>query len=273
MIRKINSETKMCISLASRQGNFGNTFHNYFYKKMNLNFIYKSFSTNDLKHALLGVRALSIRGCSLSMPFKVAAVQYLDDVHTLAKSIGAVNSIVNEDGLLKGFNTDYVAVKESFEKYSLPKDAKICVYGSGGMARAVAHALSDLGYTHCTIVARNEATGRALAERYGYEWKKDFEKGEWFVVLINATPVGMLGGGVTEAASACPFTDFQISKSKLVCDVVNNPNGTRLQERAIALNKDFIGGFSLSLIQAREQFRLYTGLQLEGNLEEPFILS
>ena len=66
----INKDTRLCISLSGRPGNFGTRFHNYLYQKLGLNFVYKAFSTDDIEHAVKGVRALGIRGCSVSMPFK-----------------------------------------------------------------------------------------------------------------------------------------------------------------------------------------------------------
>lgn len=66
----INKDTKLCISLSKNSGQFGTRFHNYLYKSLKLNFIYKAFSVNDLASAILGMRALGIRGCGVSMPFK-----------------------------------------------------------------------------------------------------------------------------------------------------------------------------------------------------------
>ena len=109
---RINKDTKLCMSLASRPGNFGTRLHNFLYTAMGLNYLYKSFTTADLKSAIGGIRALAIRGCAISMPFKEEVMQYLDHIDPSAERISAVNTIVNDDGILTGFNTDYTAIKK-----------------------------------------------------------------------------------------------------------------------------------------------------------------
>ena len=107
---RINKDTQLCMSLAARPGNFGTRFHNFLYRELGLNYIYKAFTTRDLAAAIGGIRALGIRGCAISMPFKEACIQYLDELDSSARGIMSVNTIVNSDGYLKAFNTDYTAV-------------------------------------------------------------------------------------------------------------------------------------------------------------------
>lgn len=73
----LNKDTQLCISLSGRPSNIGTRFHNYLYQKLDLDFIYKAFSTTDIEHAVKGVKALGIRGCSVSMPFKKPAFRLL----------------------------------------------------------------------------------------------------------------------------------------------------------------------------------------------------
>jgi shikimate dehydrogenase len=113
----INKDTQLCMSLAARPGNFGTRFHNFLHRELGLNFIYKAFTTRDIGSAIGGIRALGIRGCAISMPFKEACIEYLDELDASAKGIMSVNTIVNTDGYLKAYNTDYTAVsKRVFEK-------------------------------------------------------------------------------------------------------------------------------------------------------------
>ena len=100
------------MSLAARPGNFGTRFHNFLYRELGLNFIYKAFTTRDICSAIGGIRALGIRGCAISMPFKEACIEYLDELDASAKGIMSVNTIVNTDGHLKAYNTDYTAVSK-----------------------------------------------------------------------------------------------------------------------------------------------------------------
>ena len=85
----------MCISLAGRPSNIGTRFHNYLYDQLGLDFIYKAFTTTDVVAAIGGVRALGIRGCSASMPFKEAVIPLVDKVEPSARAIHSVNTIVN----------------------------------------------------------------------------------------------------------------------------------------------------------------------------------
>src|SRR3990172_6053257 len=103
---QIEKDTQLCISVAARPSNFGTTIHNAVFRKLGLNFIYTAFGITDIAGAVVGVRALGIRGCSVSMPFKEAVIPYLDALDPAARTIGAVNTVVNDSGRLTGYNTD-----------------------------------------------------------------------------------------------------------------------------------------------------------------------
>ena len=92
----INKDTQLCMSLSGRPGNFGTTFHNYLYQKLGLNFIYKAFTTTDIESAVKGIRALGIRGCAVSMPFKESCMPFLDEISPSAQAIQSVNTIVSD---------------------------------------------------------------------------------------------------------------------------------------------------------------------------------
>src|SRR3546814_58804 len=153
------------LSLSARPGNFGLRFHNHLYEQLGLNFYYKAFSSQDLPGAVGGIRALGIRGCGVSMPFKEDCIALVDELDPSAAAIQSINTIVNTDGHLKAYNTDYIAVAQLLQTHAVPKDSTFALRGSGGMAKAVASALRDGGYKNGLIVARNETAGRALAER------------------------------------------------------------------------------------------------------------
>ena len=108
----LNKDMQVCISLAGRPSNLGTRFHNFLYDELGLNFIYKAFTTDDIEGAVRGIRALGIRGCSVSMPFKEAVIPLVDIVEQSASAIESVNTIVNDDGVLTGSNTDYEAIAE-----------------------------------------------------------------------------------------------------------------------------------------------------------------
>ncbi len=141
MQQVINKDSKVCMSLAARPSNFGTRFHNFLYQALDLNYLYKAFTTKDLPGAIGGIRALGIRGCAISMPFKEEVIALVDELDPSAKAINSVNTIVNDDGYLKAYNTDYIAIATLLEQYQVNKDLVFVLKGSGGMAKAVACAL------------------------------------------------------------------------------------------------------------------------------------
>lgn len=257
MSREINKDTQLCMSLSGRPGNFGTRFHNYLYQELGLNFIYKAFTTKDIQAAVGGVRALGIRGCAVSMPFKERCIPFLDQLDTSAKAIESVNTIVNDDGFLRAYNTDYIAIAKLLDQHQVPPATTFALRGSGGMAKAVTAALRDAGFKNGYIIARNEATGKALATQYGYTWQP--EVGVLPVeMIINVTPIGMAGG---EESEQLPFEPAIIDAAKIVFDVVALPAETPLIRDARQKGKQVITGAEVIALQALEQFVLYTGIR------------
>ncbi|KAF2406817.1 shikimate dehydrogenase [Pseudomonas antarctica] len=252
-----NKDTQLCMSLSARPGNFGLRFHNHLYEQLGLNFYYKAFSSQDLPGAIGGIRALGVRGCGVSMPFKEASIALVDELDDSVKAIASLNTIVNTDGHLKAYNTDYIAVEQLLKKHAVPKGSTFAMHGSGGMGKAVASALRDGGYANGVIVARNEAAGRALAQSLGYEWQA--ELGDLRPqMLVNVTPIGMSGGA---QADQLAFATEAVDAADTVFDVVAIPAETPLIVRGRAQGKRVITGLEVIAIQALEQFVLYTGVR------------
>lgn len=257
IIDTVTRDTRLCISLSGRPSNIGTRFHNYLYDELGLDFVYKAFTTTDLPAAIAGIRALGIRGCGVSMPFKEACIEHVDVVHPSASAIDSVNTIVNEDGELHAYNTDYQAVADLLHRAELSPELGVAVAGSGGMAKAVVAALRDSGFETVTVVARNAETGRALAQTYGFEWQPDLGAARP-QLLVNATPIGMAGG---PESTALPFPEDAIEAAEAVFDVVAMPPETPLVEAATARGRTVITGAEVIALQAAEQFVLYTGVR------------
>jgi shikimate dehydrogenase len=253
----LNRDTKLCISLAGRPSNIGTRFHNYLYEQLGLDFIYKAFTTTDIVAAIGGVRALGIRGCSVSMPFKQDVIPLVDEVEASARAINAVNTIVNDDGRLTASNTDYIAVQRLINEHGLDPDDAVLIRGSGGMASAVAAAFQGNGFRTGIVVARNRETGTALADRLGYDYAP--EVGDLKApIIVNVTPIGM-AGGPEETDTA--FDDATITKAYTVFDVVAMPSETPLIKAARAAGVHVITGAEVIALQAAEQFERYTGVR------------
>ncbi len=253
----LNKDMTLCISLAGRPSNLGTRFHNFLYDQLGLNFIYKAFTTGDIDGAIRGVRALGIRGCSVSMPFKEAVIPLVDVLEDSAAAIESVNTIVNDDGRLSASNTDYEAVAQLLDEHALDRDLSVLVRGSGGMAKAVVAAFRGAGFEDLTVLARNADAGPALAEKYGYRWVPvDPEPGA--AVVVNVTPIGMSGADAQQQA----FSDAQIAAAEVVFDVVAFPAETPLITAGRAAGKQVITGAEVIALQAARQFERYTGVPI-----------
>lgn len=253
----LSKDTTLCISLAGRPSNIGTTFHNHLYDVLGLDFVYKAFTTTDIAAAIGGVRALGIRGCSVSMPFKRDVLDLVDEVQESARVIESVNTIVNDDGHLTASNTDYLAIQRLIAEHGLDPAATLLIRGSGGMAGAVGAAFRDSGFRHGTVVARNAEAGTALAARLGYDYAPDVG-GRGHDVVVNVTPIGMAGG--PEAMDQA-FDDAAIATAGTVFDVVALPSETPLITAARAAGVPVITGAEVIALQAAEQFERYTGVR------------
>lgn len=252
----LNKDMTLCISLAARPSNIGTRFHNYLYDALNLNYVYKAFAPVDLAQSVAGIRGLGIRGAAVSMPYKEDVIALVDVMDSSAAAINSVNTIVNNDGVLTAYNTDYLAIASLLATNAIDPAATVLLRGSGGMAKAVAAALRDAGFARVTIVARNETRGRALADLYGFAWISEIT-GETAELLINVTPLGMAGPDQDVQS----FADAQLSSAQIVFDVVALPAETPLIKAARLAGKKVITGAEVIAIQAEEQFVLYTGVR------------
>ncbi|MGC3986505.1 MAG: shikimate 5-dehydrogenase [Pseudorhodoferax sp.] len=256
----LNKDMSVCISLSGRPSNIGTRFHNALYDELGLNFVYKAFTTDDIEGAIRGVRALGIRGCSVSMPFKEAVIPLVDEIEPSAEAIASVNTIVNDGGVLTASNTDYEAVAELLAEHAVDPALPVLLRGSGGMAKAVVAAFRGAGFDDLTVLARNEAAGRSLADAYGYRWTGT-DPGPGFhspgaAVLVNVTPLGMNGAD----AEALAFSPAQIEGAEVVFDVVAFPSETPLVRAGRAAGRRLITGAEVIALQAARQFARYTGV-------------
>ncbi|WP_427018900.1 shikimate 5-dehydrogenase [Pseudarthrobacter sp. P1] len=252
----LNKDMTLCISLAARPSNIGTRFHNYLYDQLGLNYIYKAFAPVDLGQAVAGIRGLGIRGAAVSMPYKEAVIELVDVMDPSASAIDSVNTIVNDGGVLTAYNTDYLAIARLLAEHRVDPALSVLLRGSGGMAKAVAAALRDAGFTAVTIVARNEGSGRTLAGLYGFGWLPEVGAAT-ADLLVNVTPLGMAGAD----AQVQSFEDATVAAAAVVFDVVALPSETPLVRAARAAGKPVITGAEVIAIQAEEQFVLYTGVR------------
>ncbi|MDQ3035230.1 MAG: shikimate 5-dehydrogenase, partial [Myxococcota bacterium] len=156
---------------------------------------------------------------------------------------------------LTGHNTDYAAIRELLRRHAIPADTTFALRGSGGMAKAVASARRDAGLGSGVVIARNETTGPALARACGLRWRRELGD-ERPRMLIQVTPLGMAGPD----AHVLAFPEAAIDAAEIVFDVVALPHETPLVARARAAGKKTITGDEVIVLQAVDQFVLYTAI-------------
>lgn len=169
----INSSTELYCSFAKTAGNTGCQMMNTAFYYYGLNKIYKSFSVDSIESATAAVRALDIKGFAITMPYKIDVLPFLDKLSDDVLEIGACNTVLNDDGVLTGYNTDVFAAQELLSRYDAQKP--LFILGNGGYSKAVQYAAKTLGFSYSLIVRNN------------WDDVVDLKKS----LVYNCTPVGI----------------------------------------------------------------------------------
>jgi len=250
--------------------------HNVTVELKKLDYIYLPFDVPaaNLKNALKGMIALDIKGFNITIPHKENILQFMNNVSEEASIIGSVNTVVNDDGKLTGYNTDINGILESLNPY---KDdilgREVSVIGAGGSARAVIYTLIRYfkpAVIH--IVNRTEQRAEALKKYFSDKMKYDgIKTKELFPpdlvgifsnskLIINATPVGMF----PDQDDIVTSLENSFIKDQIVFDLVYNPPQTKLLKLAASRGAIPISGLKMLVHQAAKSFELWT------NEEMPF---
>jgi shikimate dehydrogenase len=245
----------ICGSLSLYPISLGRTMHEAGYRALGLPWMYAPFACRDVPGAITGIRALSIRGVGVSMPYKLEVIPFLDALSPYAERIGAVNTIVNDDGRLTGHNTDAIGARQALEEAITLKDRRVLLLGAGGAARAVAVSLADAG-TKLVISNRDLGKAEALAAHVGATARdaSEAERAADYEIIVNASSRGM-----TDVDPTSPIPATALRAGQVVMDIVYKPLETVLLSDARVASATAIGGARMLLFQAMEQFRLYTG--------------
>ncbi|MBU9713375.1 shikimate dehydrogenase [Evansella tamaricis] len=233
-------------------------------KKLGLKMAYHAFlvQPEQLKQAIDGVRSLGFRGINVTIPHKVAVIPYLDEVDELAKEIGAVNTIVNEDGKLKGYNTDGEGfVRSLIERIGNIGEKKVLAVGAGGASRAVSLAVAKHGVKEITITNRTVIKGEDLARncsRYTQSTSISLEDAARnlmeYDIIINTTSIGM-----KPEVENMPLSLTNVKKGSLVCDLIYTPIKTKWLKEAEKSGADILNGVEMFVYQGALAFERWTG--------------
>ena len=228
--------------------------HNRAFAETGHDGVYLAFRVTDLIGAVAGIRALGIRGVSVTLPHKVGVMDLLDTVDDTARAIGAVNTVVNRDGTLAGTNTDWGGAMAALTEKTEIRGKRVWIVGAGGAARAVAYGVVSQG-GRLTVVNRDRKKGERLAASLGGDFAPLSEVRRVACdILVNTTPVGMW-----PETGLAPVPMEGIEPPLVVMDIVYNPVRTLLLETARQRGCATVDGVAMFVEQGAAQFSLWTG--------------
>jgi len=230
--------------------------HNRAFAFSGYNGVYLPFRIKTIAEAVSAMKTLNMRGASVTLPHKVRVMAHLDHVDALAEKIGAVNTILNQDGVLTGYNSDAMgAVTALKERISL-KNKRVAIIGAGGAARALGVGILE-NQGKVIVVNRTAKTGERLAADLGGDFYLPAEIQRVACdVLINTTPVGMFPD-----VDATPVPGAFFNEHMTVMDIIYTPLQTRLLKEATAAGCSTIPGLPMFVYQGAFQFELWTGMR------------
>ncbi len=208
----------------------------------------------DLNELDTFLRDKRFKGVNVTIPYKTTVIPYLDSLDDSARKIGAVNTVVNKNGKLKGYNTDYYGFLYTLDHHKVEiKGEKIIVLGNGGAAKAVIAALEDLHAGEIIIVSRSLGDNTISFE----ECYKNHTDGK---VIINCTPVGM-------------YPEIDVSPLKLenfnscthVIDLIYNPSQTKLLKEAKKKGIYAINGLEMLIAQAKVALEYFLNIKIDNS--------
>ena len=236
--------------------------HNAAFKALGIDAAFEFFEIpeEDFDGFMKSLVENGISGLAVSLPYKETIMKYLDEVDEAAKEIGAVNTVVNRDGRLYGYNTDYIGVERALEGIEL-KNKSCVVIGAGGAARGVLYALLKKG-ARVGVYNRTKAKAEELAKYFEKIFAVEIEHGDLQEmtesegdILINTSSIWLDGSAKLEDL----VPEAYIKKFSVVMDIIYKPLITPLIEAAKKVGASGLTGDKMFLYQAMEQFKLWTG--------------
>lgn len=226
--------------------------HNAAIAKSGVNAAYFAFKVAFIENAIIAMRELNFRGYSITIPHKITAMRFVDTVDPLAQKIGAINTIVNNNGKLTGYNTDCLGAVHALASATKLAGKHVYVIGNGGAARAIVAGLVN-EKAKVTVWGRDKQKAELLAREFGASGNDLTHIDANYDILINTTPIGMHPN-----ISEMPIPADILIKRKIVFDIVYNPLETLLLKTAKKKGCKVISGTEMFLEQAYAQFELFT---------------
>lgn len=244
--------------------------HNAAFKKLGLDWEYLPFEVEpkDLGEALKGMRALHMAGFNVTIPHKESILLLLDEVTKLARLIGAVNTVLNQEGKLIGYNTDGAGFIDSLKEDAKfdPKGKKAVVLGAGGASRAVSIMLAEAGAKQITLADILKEKAKDLSEYVNSYFEITCNSAEvnnpslqkaidQANILVNASPIG-----THPNTAQTPLSEkIKLHPKLLVYDLVYNPSETKLLKIAKESGCRTCSGLGMLVRQGALAFTIWTG--------------
>jgi len=228
--------------------------HNCGLAHYGMNATYLAFRVTDIETAIHGLRALGIKGASIILPHKSRVMRYLDDIDPVAAKIGAVNTVINDNGRLIGKNSDVTGALDALRAKTELATKKVLIIGAGGAARAIGYGVHTAG-ARVTLTNRSPQSGSDLATDLEVDFLPLADiSTDSFDILINTTPVGM-----HPAVNAVPIPGGILCPGMVVMDIVYNPLETTWLKTAARAGCRTIDGLAMFVNQGARQFEWWTG--------------
>jgi shikimate dehydrogenase len=263
-ILEVNAGTEIyCIFGNPVKHSLSPAMQNAAFKALGINAVFTAFEVDNIKYAISAMKALDIRGASVTIPFKIQSIKYVDKLDPLARDIGSINTLHNDNGKIYGYNTDGLGALEALLENDVKiKSSHILLIGNGGSARAIAIALLSKG-ANVTVAGRNtkkilklvndikkkqKNIGYILINKINIEYMNNID------IIINTTPVGM-----TPNVNKMPIEPELILKKHIVFDIVYSPHLTKLLKTSKTKGCKIIHGIEMLVNQGAKQFEIWTG--------------
>ena len=241
--------------------------HNAAFEALKIDYVFLAFRVKpaEVECAVNGMRALNIRGLNVTMPHKSSVIKHLDRVDLSAQIVNSVNTILNKENLLFGFNTDGVGAFKALKENGVElKGRKVLLLGAGGAARAIAYTIAKEA-DELAVLNRTVKQAQALAKLLEKSFNKKISTGSLSPsdiqsnlqdsdILINATSVGM-----KPKAEESPVPPKLLRSNLAVMDIVYNPLETKLVKDAKAAGARVVSGVEMLIYQGAASFELWTG--------------
>ena len=279
MEARISGHTGLLALIGSPVGHSGSpAMYNYSFERLGLDYAYVAFDIKEdqVKDYISAMRLLNMKGGNVTMPDKIEAAKYMDELSPAAQIIGAINTIVNEDGKLTGHITDGEGFVNNLKDHGVDvKGKKITVAGGGGAATAIQVQCALDGVREITVFNKKDAFFErtvTMAEKIRNavpgvvvnvydidDTAKMTEEIQSSDIFVNATIVGM-NPNLADQSVVKDLSAFR--PGLVVADAVYNPEETKMLKEAKAAGCTCVGGKGMLLWQGVSAFKLFTGMDM-----------